>query len=470
MTLRSRVLLALTFVLGVVATVSTMVVVVQRGQLIAQLDDQLVSIVRLERPGPLELGNAGAPPPAPASPVSEFFVARVDVNGIVSETVRGQLVNATPDLSGLDVENAVGRAFVIVPSTDETMTFRVLVDAGPLDDAVTVYAAPTTDIDETVRQLTLLFIGTTLVVALTLGLIAWWVVRLGIAPIVDMTNTAQAIAAGERSQRAPRLQASTEAGQLADALNGMLDQRDEADDRLRRFVSDASHELRTPLTSIRGYLEIYADGGFRGPGELDDVVRRMQDESSRMSTLVENLLVLARHDEGQPLTLESVDVSELIDAVAGDFRATRNGRELNVVVPADEPIIAHVDRERILQLVAGLVDNAFTHAPAAAVTISADCDGGDLRIEVADDGPGMTEDVAGRVFDRFSRGDSARTRSTGGSGLGLAIAKGIAESHGGTLTLRTAPGAGCAFTVRIPSDTSDLDGAAYSPLIDRTPF
>ena len=464
MTLRTRVLLALTFVLAVVATVSTVVVIVQRGQLIAQVDDQLQSIVRLELPGPSEPQNSTAPPPAPDAPVSEFFIARITADGAVRETVRGQLLTATPDLSALDVEKAVSSEFLFLPSTDESVSFRVLVNAGPDNDSITVYAVPTTDVDETVRQLAFMFIGATLLIALTLGLIAWWVVRLGIAPIVDMTNTAQAIAAGERDQRAPRLQASTEAGQLADALNVMLDQRDEADDRLRSFVSDASHELRTPLTSIRGYLEIYADGGFRGPGELDDVVRRMQDESSRMSTLVENLLILARHDEGQPLTLQSVDVSELITAVAGDFRATRSSHELSLVLPADEPLLARVDRERLLQLVVGLVDNAFTHAPTATVTISADRVGQELRIEVADDGPGMSEDVAGRVFDRFSRGDSARTRSTGGSGLGLAIAKGIAESHGGTLTLRTSPGAGCAFTVRIPTDGPGLDDPS-SPLV-----
>lgn len=450
MTLRTRVLTALTFVFVVVAAVSTFVVVVQRDQLSDQLDERLISIVPLARPGPANPTSEAPPTQRPDSPVSEFYVARINPDGTVTDAVRGQLLTSAPDLSSIDPGTIPDRAFVTLMSADQSVSFRVLLDAGPSNDSVMVFAVPTTDADETIRQLTLTFIGATLLIALALGLTAWWVVRLGITPIVDMTTTAQAIAAGERDQRAPQLQASTEAGQLADALNEMLDQRDAADDRLRQFVSDASHELRTPLTSIRGYLEIYAGGGFRKPGEIDDIVRRMQDESSRMSSLVENLLVLARHDEGQPLTLQSVDIAELVAAVAGDFRATRSNAELSVVLPKDQALIANVDRERMLQLVVGLVDNAFTHAPAAAVTISASLEADTLEIEVADDGPGMSADVANRVFDRFSRGDGARTRSTGGSGLGLAIAKGIAEAHGGTLTLKTSPGAGCAFTVRVP--------------------
>lgn len=460
MTLRSRVLTALAFVLVVVAAVSTFVVMAQRDQLTDQLDERLLSIVPLARPAPANAsGNEAPPAPRPDAPVSEFFVARINPDGTVTDAVRGQLLSSAPDLSTIDPRAMPQREFVNLTSADGAVSFRVLLDAGPTD-SVTVFAVPTTDVDETLRQLTLTFLGATLLIALALGLIAWWVVRLGIAPIVDMTNTAQAIAAGERSQRAPQLQASSEAGQLADALNDMLDQRDEADDRLRRFVSDASHELRTPLTSIRGYLEIYSSGGFREPGELDDVVRRMQDESSRMASLVENLLMLARHDEGQPLNLEVVDVAELITAVAGDFRSTRDNAEISVVLPDDHAVVAEVDRERLLQLVVGLVDNAFTHAPEAAVTITAQLDVDTLAIQVADNGPGMAEDVASRVFDRFSRGDNARTRGTGGSGLGLAIAKGIAEAHGGTLTLKTAVGTGSAFTVRVP---------AYPVLIEQPP-
>lgn len=457
MTLRSRVLIALTFVLGVVAAVSTFVVVVQRGQLTGQLDERLTSIVPLARPGPAATTNDAPPAQRPDAPVSEFFMARINPEGAVMEAVRGQLVSSAPDLSGIDPSTIVDQAFINVTSDDQSVSFRVLLDASPADGSIMVFAVPTTDVDETISQLTLTFIGATLLIAVALGLVAWWVVRLGIDPLVDMTNTAQAIAAGERDQRAPQLQASTEAGQLAGALNEMLDQRDEADDRLRRFVSDASHELRTPLTSIRGYLEIYASGGFRKPGELEDIVRRMQDESSRMASLVENLLMLARHDEGQPLVRQSVDIAELVTVVAGDFTATRSNAEVAVVLPDDQSIVAEVDRERVLQLVVGLVDNAFTHAPAATVTISASMDADTLVIQVADDGPGMSEDVANRVFDRFSRGDSARTRTTGGSGLGLAIAKGITEAHDGTLTLQTSPGNGCAFTARIPASASSED-------------
>jgi two-component system OmpR family sensor kinase len=285
-----------------------------------------------------------------------------------------------------------------------------------------------------------------------LALLAWWILRLGLRPISDMTSAAAAIAAGDRQHRAPQLDERTEAGQLAVAFNEMLDQRDGAEDRLRQFVSDASHELRTPLTSISGYLDLYQQGGFREEGQLDDVVRRLQSESHRMADLVENLLALARLDEQRSLQRSIVDVGSLVTDVVADSRAAYPDRQIDAEID-DAGTPAALDRHKIEQLLAGLVSNALTHAPDASVVVRSRRTASEVVFVVVDDGPGLSDEQAAHVFERFYRGDSARARSSGGSGLGLAIANSIAIAHGGSIHLNTSVGEGCEFTVRIPDET-----------------
>ena len=250
----------------------------------------------------------------------------------------------------------------------------------------------------------------------------------------------------------PEFDERTEAGELAGAFNLMLDQRDEAEDRLRRFASDASHELRTPLTSIHGYLDLYAQGGFREPGQIDDVVRRMQAEAGRMGVLVEELLQLAAIRRGAA-TRHRSRRHRCAGPRRGRRRALAGDPDRTIVAdaPVDGEVVADIDRDRIKQLIAALVDNALTHAPDADIEVRAATTANELVIIVADNGPGMTEEHASRIFTRFYRGDCSRARTTGGSGLGLAIAESIADVHGGTIDLRTAPGEGCEFTVRIPT-------------------
>ena len=300
------------------------------------------------------------------------------------------------------------------------------------------------------RNLAVAFVVVALLVAAVLALVAWWIVRLGLRPISAMTETARSISRGDRSERAPEIDERTEAGQLATAFNVMLDQRDEAEDTLRRFASDASHELRTPLTSIRGYLDLYTAGAFRVPDQLDDAVRRMRDEAQRMNDLVEQLLQLARLDEAGELHRTPVDLGHLIRDVVANARAGHAGRNIVVDAPADGAVVVPVDHGRMTQLLTVLVDNALTHAPDATVDVNARSAPERLVIVVADDGPGLDQDDAAHVFGRFYRPVSSRSRTNGGSGLGLAIAQTIAEAHGGNITLRTAPGEGCEFTVEIP--------------------
>ncbi len=461
MKLRTRILTGFALVLAIVGGVGIAVVASQRDQLTDQLDRRLEAIVPLDRGGPPGPGPApdGAPSPdevgevrdlgEPAAPISDVYIAEVTAGGDVTELVVGQLLETTPDVSSVTVDFGERRTFVSVDGVDGSTRFRVLAEPSPTGVTV-VFAIPSTDVDETVDRLILTFALAALGIATLLGVLAWWVVRLGLRPISTVAETAHAVAEGDRERRAPELDERTEAGELAAAFNIMLDQRDAAEDRLRRFASDASHELRTPLTSIRGYLDLYAAGGFREEGQLDDVVRRMQDEAGRMGVLVEDLLQLARYDEGQQLALAPVDVAAVVTDVVANASVANRQRSITSDVP-DGGVTAMVDRDRITQLVVLLVDNALTHAPDATVQVRASSTADEVRIEVVDDGPGMDAESADQVFTRFFRGDASRTRETGGSGLGLAIAQSITEAHGGSIELQTAPGEGCRFEVVLPS-------------------
>ncbi len=273
--------------------------------------------------------------------------------------------------------------------------------------------------------------------------------RLGLRPIRRLTETADAIAAGDRTQRAGEADPRTEAGKLAHAVNVMLDERDADEERRRRFVADASHELRTPLTSIRGYLDLYSDGRFTEAAQVDDMVRRMSRETSRMQDLAGDLLLLANLDEHRALRHDEVDLARLMDDVAHDARAVQPGRDISVDVPGS-PVVVTGDLFRLQQAVGALVDNALTHTTVDVhIRLVVRPVPNGVEMVVADNGPGLTQADAERVFDRFYRGDESRSRRAGGSGLGLAIAQSIVEAHGGTIELDTGPGRGCRFTIRL---------------------
>ncbi len=446
MTLKARVLTGLALVLLLTVAAAGVVVVSQRNHLLDQLDDQLEHAV-----GTLPPPGALAPPVNSEldEPISDIFVAEIRGSGETDVLAAGVLLDDSPDISQVAI-SATGRRTSTVDGLNGLTTFRVLSVPRPGIGATMVIAFPTTDVDQTVRQLIVTFMVIIALVAAVLSLIGWWVIRLGLRPLSQMTATAEAIARGDRSKRAPVSGSATEADQLASAFNEMLDQRDEAENRLRRFVSDASHELRTPLTSIRGYLDLHAQGGLREPGQFDDAVRRMKAESARMASLVEDLLLLARLDEKQPLNPAAVDLGQLVADIVKDGATRHPGRSIRCVAPDPGTTVIEADPARIQQLLTCLLDNALTHAPEADILIEAESDAGGTRIAVTDDGPGLSAEEANRAFDRFYRGDPSRVRSTGGSGLGLAIARSLAEAHGGDLTLTTEPGQGCVFTIRLP--------------------
>jgi two-component system OmpR family sensor kinase len=285
------------------------------------------------------------------------------------------------------------------------------------------------------------------------------VIHLGVRPIKSMTATATAIAGGELSHRVPDVAPGTEAGELGTALNSMLgriedafDERSRSEERLRRFVADASHELRTPVTTIRGYAELYRSGGLVAAEELDEALRRTEQEAVRMGRLVEDLLALTRLDQGRPLAAEPVDLAAVASDAGRDARAVAPDRVITIDTAG--PLVVSGDDDRLRQVVANVVGNALVHTePGSPIEIRAEAvPGGRARLEVVDHGAGMPPEVAARAFERFFRADPSRSRHRGGTGLGLAIVEAAVGAHGGSVELDSAPGRGTTVRIELPLD------------------
>ncbi|GAA1503314.1 HAMP domain-containing sensor histidine kinase [Dactylosporangium maewongense] len=359
--------------------------------------------------------------------------------------------------------------FFTVPSTNGTgHDWRVLFAKGP--DGFVMVALSEDEIDATVTQQIWVTVGVGGGVLLLLAVVAYLLVRSSLRPLVEVEQTAEAIAAGDLTRRVPEAHPRTEVGGLSTALNTMLGQIETAfeerraseeaalasEERMRRFVADASHELRTPLTSIRGFAELH-----RQSGGADETVGRIEHHATRMGLLVDDLLLLARMDQQRPLEKKPVDLLALATDAMIDARVTAHHHKLRLRtlgggdddVDLEEPVVLG-DETRLRQVLQNLITNALTHTPAGTeVTVFVGTEGRDVVLEVADNGPGMTQEDADRVFERFYRTDPSRTRALGGSGLGLSIVSALVTAHGGKVTLRTAPGEGAAFRVTLPLHT-----------------
>ncbi len=285
-------------------------------------------------------------------------------------------------------------------------------------------------------------------------------VRLGLRPLTDIEETAGAIAAGDLSRRVTPAEPDTEVGRLGLALNAMLAQieaafaeRTASEQRLRRFVADASHELRTPLTSIGGYAQLFRHGAAEHPEDLAKTMERIEREAARMGVLVEDLLLLARMDEGVSVTRSPFDLAALAAHAVEDARAADPDRPITLEAPS--PVHVDADEDRLKQVLDNLIANARAHTPPGtpATVRVAERDGAAV-LEVADEGPGVPPEDRDRVFERFYRADPSRTRAAGGgAGLGLAIAAEIARAHGGTLELvPTETGATFRLTIPPPAE------------------
>jgi len=352
-------------------------------------------------------------------------------------------------------------------------SFRVRaqkVQGGTLNGDVLVQAQTLVDQTSTLHTLFLIELAVTagaLVFALAAG---WWLVRLGLRPLEDVERTADSIAAGNLDQRVPGAEQSTEVGRLARALNVMLERIQAAfaarlasearlkqsEQHLRQFVADASHELRTPIAAVSAYAELFERGAAERSDDLPRVMSGIRTETARMDRLVNDLLTLARLDEGVPMEKAPVELVSLAsDAVR---TATAVGPEWPVRFWAAHPVEVIGDKDRLRQVIDNLLANVRAHTPpGTTTTVRVNQVGDEAEMQVRDTGPGMPDEEARRVFERFYRVDQARARVSGGSGLGLSIVSAIVAAHGGTVAADSSPGQGMTVTVRIPMSALELD-------------
>jgi len=350
--------------------------------------------------------------------------------------------------------------FLTAPAQNgASITYRVVAEPLVDEQASIVVAVPLSDVSATLHRLLLVEILVALAVLAGLGALAWWLVRLGLRPLEAIGDTAGAIAAGDLSRRVDPAEPTTEVGRLGLSLNVMLGQIEESferqratEERLRRFVADASHELRTPLTSIRGYAELFRRGAATRPEDLAKAMDRIEAEASRMGVLVEDLLLLARLDQGLPLVFDSVDLSGVARRAVEDARAADPGRPLSF--DGDGPLVVSGDEVRLRQIMDNLLANVRVHTPAGTpARVGVSREDGRALVDVADEGPGVSLHETSRIFERFYRSDAGRSREMGGAGLGLAIAAEIARAHGGSLELVPSE-SGATFRLSLPVPTS----------------
>lgn len=396
--------------------------------------------------------------PNPARPPSNFYVRGVDADGHIWMAVNDR--DAEPALPD---DNDVGSAPVTVGSLDHSpVQWRAVSVQGPNGELTTV-AIDLSDIQSTVRSLAWSQVAIGTAVLVILGVAGYWVVHRSLRPLVEVEKTAAAIAAGQLDRRVPERDPRTEVGRLSLALNGMLAQIQSAmassgesaeaartsEERMRRFITDASHELRTPLTTIRGFAELYRQGAAR---DVEMLMSRIESESRRMGLLVDDLLLLARLDAQRPLEQRRVDLLLLATDAVHDAQSIAPKRTIAMEVfdgPGTPEVLG--DEARLRQVLGNLMANALQHTPETArIAVRVGTANDDAVIEVVDEGPGMTPEDAQRVFERFYRTDSSRARTSGGTGLGLSIVDSLVYAHGGRVTVRTAPGQGCCFSVSLP--------------------
>jgi two-component system, OmpR family, sensor kinase len=393
---------------------------------------------------------------------------------------------------------------------------------GTVTHGTVIVGTDVTSVYSTIRELAGIDAAVSIAALLVLALVGVAVVRASLRPLTDIEQTAGAIAAGDLTRRVPDRDPGTEIGRLGRSLNAMLSQIESAfqaradsetaarrsEERMRQFVADASHELRTPLTTIRGFAEYYRQrGGLEhskpaqleldaastlnaeirgGPAaglpaasqhedsqltqiDLDRIMRRVEQESTRMGVLVEDMLLLARIDQQRPLENRPVDLLTLAADAVLDARVMAPQRSIDLTVGAGAALIVLGDEVRLRQVIGNLMSNALIHTPDgtpievrirpgtldAAGTHAGEVPGAGVSpsavvLEVADQGPGLTPDQAERAFERFYRADQARARQAGGTGLGLAIVAALVMAHGGKVSVEPTPGSGATFRIALP--------------------
>ena len=492
MSLRARLLLALTLVVLLslvaadLATYSSL-----RSFLFQRVDQQLeaahIPIERaLDQPGP---SGPGQPPGGSSSCPTDALLQAAPGTFVQVRTSGGTVVCEQPDyepgaaatrpslpseitgFSSTADPNEPTVYFTAPSAGGSGAAFRVR--ASQLDNGdVLVLAVSLSDVTSTLTHLIWIELAVTGGALVLAGLLGWWLVRIGLRPLSAIETTAANIARGGLGERVPGESRRTEVGRLAGVLNVMLSRiegafapRDATEERLRRsearmrsFVGDASHELRTPLAAVSAYAELFDRGAHERPEDLARVMTGIRSETSRMGHLVDDLLLLARMDEGRPMDMSNV---ELVALAAESLDAARAvGPQWSWRLEATEPVEVLGDRVRLRQVFDNLLGNVRAHTPpGTSATVRILKVGPDAVCEVTDDGPGIDPATADRLFQRFYREDASRSRASGGSGLGLSIVEAIVGGHRGNISARAGEGRGSVFTFRIPLQAPPVDPA-----------
>jgi two-component system OmpR family sensor kinase len=477
-TLRGRLIAGLLALLALAcAAVGAVMYVSLHGYLLGQLDQQLVQASGRYQAclgdRPPRHGNDGETHPEPphASPYDcaqqqqqQTFSAQVR-HGVLTDNYvsYGTCTLSRADKAVLTAFRAGGQPFT--SDLSSLGDYRLLAVPGSSPGISYLTGLPMTQVNSTLRQVAIVEIAVFAAALLLTGVLGTGFVRLSLRPLRRVAATAARVtelplASGEVTlpDRVPDADPRTEVGQVGSALNRMLGhveaalaRRAASEARLRRFAADASHELRTPLAAIRGYAELARRHPGPVPGDIAHALARVQSESERMSVLVDELLLLAQLDAGRPLAREPVDLSRLaIDAIS-DARAASQDHRWVLELPG-EPVLVEGDEYRLHQVLANLMSNAAKHTPeGTTVTVAVSTGGppGTVALSVTDSGPGIPDDLQPALFERFVRGDSARSSSGTSTGLGLAIVQAVTTAHGGSVSVTSRPGH-TSFLITLP--------------------
>src|SRR5262245_6676635 len=478
-TLRGRLIAGLLALLAVTcAAVGLVTFVSLHGYLLNQLDQQLVQAsdryqACLSHPPPAGGDDSQPGPPHPDSP---YDCAQQQQEQTFSVRVRnGILRDAYVSYGACTLSRADKAALTSVPPGAPPFTselcglgdYRLLAVPAPDESGVTyINGLPMTQVNSTLRQVAIVQIAVFAAALVLTGVLGTGFVRLSLRPLRRVAATATRVtelplASGEVTlpDRVPDADPRTEVGQVGSAFNRMLghveaalSRRAASEPRLRRFAADASHELRTPLAAIRGYAELARRNPGPVPGDVAHALARVESESARMSVLVDELLLLAQLDAGRPLAKEPVDLTRLAIDTASDARAASPGHRWTLELP-DEPVLVEGDEHRLHQVLANLMSNAAKHTPEGTAVMVAVATGGNppaVRVSVTDTGPGIPDDLQPALFERFVRGDSARSNGGASTGLGLAIVQAVTTAHGGAVSLTSRPGH-TSFVITLPA-------------------
>lgn len=468
MNLRLRLTCAAAFLLGVIALLGVVLDVSLGSSELRQVDQQLQHSSVVVR-------TLDAPPSTPQHPHAnkkKFLDARFSGFYIATVTDGHRRVVVTPLDAGQSsprmppAVSTPGHApkLFTVGSISGSLEWRVILVAKPHSTTHLLVGVSLAAFNATMNTLRFALFLAGLVIFAVVVATGVWVAQLGLRPIAEVTDAADAITAGDRTRRVSIVRQRTEAGKLAQAFNLMLDEQFAMETRLRQFVADASHELRTPVSVIIGITELWRKGEIRSEEERDEAVRRLGTSSKQIGGLVEDLLLLARLDEGRPMEWTPVNLSQLVEDVVADTLI--NHPERSITVHVAEPAVVDGDAEALRRVVNNVISNALHHtSPHAVVEVHLSHNEVHVCLDVDDSGPGMTPDEVSHAFDRFWQGDAARSRS--GSGLGLAIVRSIVLAHSGEVTLESSSQTGTHVRVVIPRERnfqSDHESLAPSAI------